>query len=64
MLGDNETGIVGDSYITWKNVSQERFDSKLFESERPEIHKEYMRKSTYRRFIVKEAQTAQAEMAA
>ena len=55
MLGASETGTVGDSAITWKNVSQERFDSKLFESEQPDIHKQYMRKSTHRRFIVKEA---------
>ena len=56
MLGENETGTVGDSYITWKNVSQERFDSKLFESEQPDIYKQYMSKTTYRRFTVKEAQ--------
>ena len=54
MLGTNETGIAGNSFITWKNVSQERFDSKLFESEEPEIYKRYLRKTTHRRFIVKE----------
>jgi putative phage-type endonuclease len=55
MLGTNETGVVGDSVITWKAVSQDRFDSKLFESEQPDIHKRYIRKSSYRRFIVKAA---------
>ena len=62
MLGTHETGIVGESSITWKNVSQERFDSKLFETEQPDTYKQYTRKSTHRRFIVKAA--ASAEVAA
>ena len=64
MLGENETGTVGDSVITWKSVSQERFDGKLFESEQSDIHKQYMRKTTHRRFLVKEAQTVQEAIAA
>lgn len=55
MLGANETGTLGDNIITWKNVSQERFDSKLFETEQPEIHERYMSKTTHRRFIVRAA---------
>jgi predicted phage-related endonuclease len=55
MLGENEIGIIGDSFIAWRNVVGERFDSKAFESEQPEIYKKYVRKSSHRRFTVKAA---------
>jgi predicted phage-related endonuclease len=64
MLGVNETGIVENSVITWKNVSQERFDSKLFESEQPDVYKQYMRRTSYRRFAVKEIQRVELNQAA
>jgi putative phage-type endonuclease len=53
LLGDNETGTIGNDSIVWKTVAQERFDSKLLESEQPELYRQYIRKSSYRRFNVK-----------
>jgi predicted phage-related endonuclease len=55
LLGINESGIVGDSVVSWKNVTQERFDSKSFEIEQPELYKKYTRNATHRRFIIKAA---------
>jgi predicted phage-related endonuclease len=55
MLGDNETGIAGDRVITWKSVSQERFDNKTLKAEHPTLYKKYANKSSYRRFTVKAA---------
>jgi putative phage-type endonuclease len=55
MLGDNETGIAGDRVITWKSVSQERFDNKTLKAEHPTLYKKYANKSSFRRFTVKAA---------
>ena len=55
MLGNNEIGIIGDDSISWKTVNQKRFDSKLFESEQPDLYKKYVSKSSHRRFTVKVA---------
>jgi putative phage-type endonuclease len=55
MLGDNEAGIAGDRVITWKSVSQERFDNKTLKAEHPTLYRKYANKSSYRRFTVKAA---------
>jgi putative phage-type endonuclease len=55
MLGDNESGIAGNRIITWKSVSQERFDNKTLKAEHPALYKKYANKSSYRRFTVKAA---------
>ncbi len=52
MLGNNEIGTIGDIRVAWKSVSQERLNSKLLKTERPEIYSEYASKSTYRRFSI------------
>ena len=57
MLGENEIGVIGGSTIKWITVNQERFDSRAFESEQPELYKKYMRESSHRRFTVKMADT-------
>ncbi len=52
MLGKNEIGTIGDILVAWKSVSQERLNSKLLKTERPEIYSEYASKTTYRRFSI------------
>lgn len=52
MLGKNEIGAIGDIKVAWKSVSQERLNSKLLKTERPEIYSKYANKSTYRRFSI------------
>jgi putative phage-type endonuclease len=55
MLGDNEIGIAGTRTITWKSVTQERFDSKTLKTEHPALFKKYANKSSHRRFAIKSA---------
>lgn len=55
MLGENEIGVAGERIITWKNISQERLDSKTLKSEHPVLYKKYANQVSYRRFTVKAA---------
>ena len=54
MLGEHEMGIVGDGYVKWSTVTQNKFNAKLLEAEQPEVHAKYKVESTYRRFTIKE----------
>jgi predicted phage-related endonuclease len=52
-IGENG-GAENDYYrVTWKSVSSERLDSRLFKAEQPEVYRRYLRKSESRRFSVK-----------
>lgn len=53
MIGENETGTVGNWVIDWKSISQERLDSKTLKAEHPVLYKKYANKTSYRRFSVK-----------
>ncbi len=48
-----ETATIGDRKITWKNINSNRFNSTNFKKEHPELYKQYVNQSTYRRFQVK-----------
>jgi len=53
MLGEHETGVVGNNFVKWQTVTQERFSTKLLEAEQPEIYAKYTVKSSHKRFTVK-----------
>jgi len=53
MLGNNETGTIGDFTVSWKNVSTERLDSKKLKHELPDIYSKYVSASISRRFTIK-----------
>lgn len=53
LIGEHESAKIADRVVTWKNVSQERFDTKRLASEVPEIYDSYLNKSSYRRFTIK-----------
>lgn len=57
MLGDNESGTVGNMVVMWKSVSQERLDTKMLKAEHPALYKKYANKTTYRRFSIQKSQT-------
>ena len=40
MLGEHESGTTGDHIVTWKNVTQERLDSKTLKAEHPALLQE------------------------
>lgn len=52
MLGNNETGIVEDRTIRWKQISQTRLDSKLLKQEQADLYEKYAKTTSYRRFEV------------
>ena len=53
MMGNNEIGTVWDRIVTWKSVTQERFDSKALKAEHPALYKKYVNKTSYHRFSIK-----------
>jgi putative phage-type endonuclease len=55
MIGENESGTVGDRIITWKSITQERLDSKTLKVEHPTLYKKFSNPTSYRRFSVKVA---------
>ncbi len=52
MLGNNEIGTIGDNVVTWKSISQERFDTRTLKAEHPALYKKYAVKTSYRRFSI------------
>lgn len=54
-LGEHEIAENDIYRVSWKNVVSSRLDTKLLKEEHPEIYKEYLRDSSYRKFIVKSA---------
>lgn len=52
-MGENEVALIGDRKVTWKSVTSNRFDSKKFAKDHPELYKKYVKQSSYRRFQIK-----------
>lgn len=51
-LKDAEAGTVGGRKMTWKQISKSTVGARKLQSERPEIYKDYLRQSSYRRLSV------------
>ena len=51
-LQENEHGYIADRHVSWTKVQSTRFDKKRLEAEQPEIYKDYVRTSQYRRLSV------------
>ena len=52
-MGDYNTGTCLGHTISWKPVSTDRFDSKKFKEEEPELYAKYTKTSVSRRFTLK-----------
>lgn len=52
MLGEHEVGTLGNRRVTWKQLSQERLDSKTLKAEHPALCKKYTNQVSYRRFTI------------
>nr|DAT45256.1 MAG TPA: Exonuclease [Caudoviricetes sp.] len=52
LMGDNDTMIQGAAKATYKTVVSDRFNSKLFKEERPDMYKAYCSEMTVKRFTV------------
>lgn len=53
-LKDAETGITDQFVVTWKNQSRNSVDSKALKEKFPDIYKEVLKESSFRKFAVKE----------
>ena len=51
-LREAEAGTVGDRKVTWKQISKSMVDTKKLQSEKPEIYRDYLKQSSYRRLSV------------
>ena len=54
-LKDAETGIVDSFIVSWKNQVQNRVDTKTLKEKYPDIYKNVLKSSSFRKFAVKEA---------
>ncbi|MEK5070749.1 YqaJ viral recombinase family nuclease [Sporosarcina sp. FSL K6-1508] len=53
MMKDNEKAYSGERTITWKSYDTNRFDSKRFKVEEPDLYKKYVNTTTARKFVIK-----------
>ena len=51
-LREAEAGTVGGRKVTWKQVNRSTVDAKKLQSEKPEIYRDYLKQSSYRRLSV------------
>ncbi|KGG81081.1 hypothetical protein Y919_02665 [Caloranaerobacter azorensis H53214] len=52
-MGENEIALIGDRKVIWKSITSNRFDSKKFAKDHPDLYKKYVKQSSYRRFQIK-----------
>ncbi|HBZ09152.1 MAG TPA: hypothetical protein DEO65_04580 [Bacillus bacterium] len=53
LMGENEKAVAGGRIVTWKSITSNKFDSKRFSKEYPELYNKFTKQSIYRRFAVK-----------
>lgn len=51
-MKERELAFAGQYKISWKNYSTNRFDSKAFKEKHPDLYKEFLKSSEYRRFTI------------
>lgn len=54
MIGEHEKAYSNRFMVTWKTINSNRFDSKRFKKDYPELFNQYAKPSSYRRFTIKE----------
>ncbi|MFL0197794.1 YqaJ viral recombinase family protein [Clostridium sp. WILCCON 0269] len=55
-LGEAEIGYAHKYEIDWKSITSNKFDNKRFKKDHPELFKQYLSTSSYRKFSIKEVQ--------
>nr|WP_180320069.1 YqaJ viral recombinase family protein [Peribacillus loiseleuriae] len=53
-LKDSETGLVDSFLVSWKNQSQSRVDTKTLKEKFPDVYREVLKETSFRKFAVKE----------
>lgn len=51
-MGNHEIAYIGPSTVKWSNVVSKRFDRKAFEKDYPDLAKDYVKESSFRRFSI------------
>ncbi|WP_428832551.1 YqaJ viral recombinase family protein [Caldifermentibacillus hisashii] len=54
-LKDAEKGIIDSFVVTWKNQTQLRVDTKALKERFPDIYKQVLKETSFRKFVIKEA---------
>lgn len=52
-LENHEKGFTPKNIIQWKSIKSDKFDSKSFQKDHPDLFKKYTKESSYRRFSIK-----------
>ncbi|ANB59064.1 putative phage-type endonuclease domain protein [Anoxybacillus sp. B7M1] len=52
LLGERERGRTSEYVVKWSVVNSNRFDSKRFAKEHPDLYRQYVQTATYRRFSI------------
>lgn len=60
MLGEYERGYTNEYTVKWSVVNSNRFDSKRFAKEHPDLYRQYVQASTYRRFSISKNKSRKA----
>ncbi len=60
LLGERERGRTSEYVVKWSVVNSNRFDSKRFAKEHPDLYQQYIQTSTYRRFSISKNKSRKA----
>lgn len=52
LMGEASLGRIDDRIVSWKSITSNRFDSKAFQAAHPDLHAQFTRFSSYRRFSI------------
>lgn len=62
-IGDYTKGVCSSYELNWANVETERLDTKRLKKERPDIHAQYLKKTSSRRLTIKEQEDGEVSRA-
>ena len=52
-MGEHSRAVIFDRQVTWVPVTSNKFDSKTFKTDHPDLYEKYLKESNYRRFQIK-----------
>ncbi|MDR1688424.1 MAG: hypothetical protein LBS21_07415 [Clostridiales bacterium] len=51
-MGDNEEIVVDGTFVRWKTVKQNRFDTTEFSKQHPVLYEQFLKQNEFKRFTV------------
>ena len=52
MIGEAELGYCRERIVSWKQITSNRLDAKALKADHPNLHDQYLKQSSYRRFTI------------